>query len=116
MSRPDCHYCDGTGSQEERIDVDDYRDVPCGYCDGTGEATRSANTTTRWIGPMYWIGGHPQIGDPLVLTARLRAVAMKKRGGWDGLYAQKLYGEMRQRAVSPVCLPADHRTELRSAA
>ena len=23
--RPDCHYCDGTGYLEQRVDVDDYR-------------------------------------------------------------------------------------------
>lgn len=105
--RPDCHYCGGTGNLEERIDVDDYRDVPCDYCDGTGEARHSANTCTRWIGPGYWVGGHYEIGDPLVLLSRWRAARLKRRSGWDGPYTAKVYGEMRQIAVSPVCLPRE---------
>src|SRR3546814_12282389 len=48
MSRPPCHYCDGTGWNDEavRVDVDDYRGAECEWCEGTGEAMHSANTNT----------------------------------------------------------------------
>lgn len=113
---PDCHYCDGAGYLEQRVDVDDYREVTCDYCEGTSEAKHTANTCTRWLGPMYWVGGHAQIGDPLELTARLRSAYLRKRRAWDGPYAAQLYGEMRQRAVSPVCLPDMESRELGIAA
>jgi len=105
MNRPDCHYCDGTGVLDEQIDVDNFRYVECYYCEGTGEARHTANTNTRWIGPTYWIGGHARIGDPLVLTAQMRAAYLRKRNAWDGNYAAQLYGEIRQLAVKPVVLP-----------
>src|SRR3546814_3345919 len=48
MTRPPCHYCDGTGWNDEaiRVDVDDYRGAECEWCEGTGEAMHSANTNT----------------------------------------------------------------------
>lgn len=106
MSRPPCHYCDGTGWNDEavRVDVDDYRGADCTYCEGTGEAMHSANENTRWTGPVYWIGGC-DIGDPLVLLARLRTAYLRNRGGWRMPYTASNYGEMRALAVSPVCLP-----------
>ena len=104
MSRPPCYYCDGTGTLDEQIDVDDYRDVECSYCEGTGKAMHSANTCTRWTGPVYWIGGC-DIGDPLVLLARLRAAYLRNRGGWRMPYTAANYGEMRQLVVSPLDHP-----------
>src|SRR3546814_11444954 len=48
MTRPPCHYCDGTGWNDEaiRVDVDDYRGAECEWREGTGEAMHSANTNT----------------------------------------------------------------------
>lgn len=106
MSRPPCYYCDGTGWLEDavRIDVDDYRDAECGWCEGTGKAMHSANTRTSWVGPAYWIGGC-QIGDPLVLLARMRHAYLRNRGGWKMPYTAANYGEMRALAVSPLDRP-----------
>lgn len=103
MNRPDCHYCDGTGSLEEQTDVDDFRSVECDYCAGTGTAMRSANTCTRWLGPVYWTHG-AQIGDALVILSSLRRQIPASRGQWREPSIRNNYQRMRDVAMKPARL------------
>lgn len=104
MNRPPCHYCEGSGYGEERIDVDDFRPVRCDLCEGTGEAMHSANTYTGPKRQVYGFGGTWACGDLLEVVSRFRKsyLAGKRSGSWRVASLKSNYELARLMAVRPV--------------